>query len=146
MLSEFKKFILRGNVVDLAVAVVVGGAFNAVITALVKDLIQPLINGITGSSKGGTIQGVARFHSLGHSFIFPWGDFVSTFISFLIIASVIFFLVVQPLNRLLSLANRSKTPEEPTERKCPECLSDIPKAAKRCMFCTAKVTPVKSST
>ncbi len=142
MLNEFKKFILRGNVVDLAVAVVVGAAFNAVITSLVKDLIQPLINGITGSSKGTAIQGIAHFDALHHHFIFPWGDFVSNTLSFLTIAAVVFFMVVQPLNRLQSLANRSKSPEEPTERKCPECLSDIPKAAKRCAFCTAKVEPI----
>lgn len=143
MLKEFRKFILRGNVVDLAVAVVIGAAFNAVITALVKDLIQPLINGVTGSTKGGAIQGVAHADILGHSFVFPWGDFVSSVISFVIIAAVVFFLVVQPINKLQSLANKRKTPEEPSNRKCPECLSTIPKAAKRCAFCTSKVVTAK---
>jgi len=141
MLSEFKKFILRGNVVDLAVAVVVGAAFNAVISSLVKDLIQPLINGVTGSTKGAAIQGVAHFNAFEHHFIFPWGDFVSNVLSFLVIAGVVFFMVVQPINHLQSLANRSKVAEEPTERKCPECLSDIPKTAKRCRFCTTRIKP-----
>ena len=142
MLSEFRKFVLRGNVVDLAVAVVVGAAFNSVIQSFVKDVIQPLITGVTGNSKGGTVQGVAHFYIIGHHFIIPWGDFVSSFISFLIIASVVFFFVVQPINKLQEIANRSKKPAEPTDRKCPECLSTIPKAAKRCAFCTAKVSPL----
>ncbi len=145
MLNEFKKFILRGNVVDLAVAVVIGATFNAVISSLVKDLIQPLINGVTGSSKGTAIQGIAHFDTLGRHFTFPWGDFVSNVISFLIIATVVFFLVVQPINHLQTLANRGKGPKEPSDRKCPECLSTIPKAATRCAFCTAKVTPLTKS-
>ena len=144
MLGEFRKFILRGNVVDLAVAVVVGAAFNSVIQSLVKDIIQPMITGVTGSKKG-AVQGVAHFYIASRHFIFPWGDFVSSFISFLIIASVVFFFVVEPINKLQELANRRKTPAEPTDRKCPECLSTIPKAAKRCAFCTAKVTPLVKS-
>jgi large conductance mechanosensitive channel len=144
MLKEFRKFILRGNVVDLAVAVVVGAAFNSVIQSFVKDIIQPLITGVTGSKKG-AVQGIATFHIGSHHFIFPWGDFVSSFISFLIIAGVVFFFVVQPINKLQELANRRKTPEEPTDRKCPECLSTIPKAATRCAFCTAKITPLTKS-
>jgi large conductance mechanosensitive channel len=137
MLSEFKKFILRGNVVDLAVAVVVGAAFNSVVQGFVKDLITPLIAAIGGKPD---------FSSLSfklHGSIFMYGDVLNLIISFLLIAATIFFLVVQPINRLQSLANRKKQPEEPTERKCPECVSDIPKAATRCKFCTAKVEPVK---
>jgi large conductance mechanosensitive channel len=140
MLKEFKKFILRGNVVDLAVGVVIGAAFGAVVTALVNDFIKPLITGFTGGQKG--VQGVAEFHIGKHLFTFPWGDFITALISFLAIAAVIFFCVVQPINKLQSLANRNKVPAEPTDRKCPECLSSIPKAASRCAFCTAKVTPV----
>jgi large conductance mechanosensitive channel len=142
MLSEFKKFILRGNVVDLAVAVVVGAAFNSVIQSLVKDIIQPIINGVTGSTKGKAVQGIANFIVLRHHFTVPWGDFVSSIISFIIIASVVFFFVVQPINKLQAIANRRKVPEESTDRKCPECLSTIPKAATRCAFCTAKITPI----
>lgn len=140
MLKEFRKFILRGNVVDLAVAVVIGAAFNAVVQSVVKDFITPLITGF--SSGGRKLEGIYTFHLRSHVFSFAWGDFLNTLISFLAIAAVVFFLVVQPLNKLQSLANKRKTPEEPTDRKCPECLSEIPKAAKRCAFCTAKVTPV----
>jgi large conductance mechanosensitive channel len=138
MLNEFRKFILRGNVVDLAVAVVVGSAFNSVVQGIVKDLITPLIAAIGGKP---------NFSNLSfelHGSIFMYGNVLNLIISFLIIALVVFFMVVQPLNKLQSVANRSKTPEEPTDRKCPECLSSIPKAAKRCAFCTAKVAPVKS--
>jgi large conductance mechanosensitive channel len=140
MLNDFKKFILRGNVVDLAVAVVIGAAFSGVVTSIVKDLIQPLINGITGSSNGKAVQGVAHLNTLNRHFIFPWGDLVSAIISFLLIALVVFFLVVQPLNKLVAYSNRNKSAEEPTEKKCPECLSTIPKDATRCAFCTAKQT------
>ena len=137
MLSEFKKFILRGNVVDLAVAVVVGAAFNSVVQGFVKDLITPLIAAIGGKPDFSNLSFKL------HGSIFMYGDVLNLIISFLIIAATVFFLVVQPINRLQSLANRNKQPEEPTERKCPECLSDIPKGASRCKFCTAKVTPVK---
>lgn len=136
MLSEFKKFILRGNVVDLAVAVVVGSAFNSVVQGIVKDLITPLIAAIGGQPNFSSL-----FFKL-HGSKFMYGDLINLIISFLLIAGVVFFMVVQPLNKLRAIANRSKTPEEPTDRKCPECLSTIPKAAKRCAFCTAKITPL----
>ena len=139
MLNDFKKFILRGNVVDLAVAVVIGAAFSGVVTGIVKDLIQPLINGITGSSNGKAVQGIAHLDAFNRHFIFPWGDLVSSVISFLLIALVVFFLVVQPLNKLVAYSNRNKAAEESTEKKCPECLSTIPKKATRCAFCTAKL-------
>lgn len=135
MLKDFKKFIMRGNVVDLAVAVVVGGAFGAVVSALVKDLITPLIAAIGGQHDFSKL--IFRVHGS----TFMYGDFINAIVAFLAIATVVFFFVVQPLNKLQSLANRRKTPDEPTERKCPECLSDIPKAASRCKFCTAKIKP-----
>lgn len=144
MFKEFKKFILRGNVVDLAVAVVIGAAFNSVVQSLVKDLIQPLINGLTGSKDGHVAQGVAHWDLGTLHFTFPWGDFVSNVISFLLIAAVVFFLVVQPLNKLLALANRDKDTEEPTTKKCPECYSEINIKATRCAFCTAKLSSEKS--
>lgn len=135
MLRDFRTFVLKGNVVDLAVAVVIGTAFGAIVTALVKDLVTPVIAAIGGkpdfSGLVFTING-SRFQ---------YGDFINAVVSFLIIAAVIFFLVVQPLNKLQSLATRSKAAEDPVNRKCPECLSEIPKAASRCKFCTAKVTP-----
>jgi len=136
MLKEFKKFVLRGNVVDLAVAVVVGAAFGAVVTALVKDFITPLISAIQGH------HDFSDLYFSVHGSKFMYGDFVNTIVSFLSIAAVVFFFVVQPLNKLQSLAIRNKTPDEPADRKCPECLSKIPKAATRCAFCTAKVTPM----
>lgn len=132
-MQEFKKFILKGNVVDLAVGVVIGVAFGAVVNGMVKDIITPLI---------GAIGGQPDFSGLTftiNSSKFLYGDFINAVISFLIIATVIFFFVVQPLNKLQERAARKKTPEDPTEKKCPECLSEIPKAAKRCMYCTSKV-------
>ncbi|MEO6761672.1 MAG: large conductance mechanosensitive channel protein MscL [Candidatus Saccharimonadales bacterium] len=139
MLKEFKKFVMRGNVVDLAVAVVVGAAFNSVIQGLVKDIITPLIAAIGGQHDFSTLSFTINNSK------FLYGDVINLIISFLVIAAVVFFLVVQPLNRLQSLSNKRKTPEEPTDRKCPECLSEIPKAASRCAFCTSKVTPLAKS-
>ncbi len=137
MIQEFKKFILRGNVVDLAVAVVVGAAFGAVVNGLVKDMITPLLGALGGqpdfSRLAFTING-SRF---------MYGEFLNAIVSFLLVASALFFLVVQPLNHLQTRMARRKTPEEPTDRKCPECLSEIPKAATRCKFCTSKVQPAK---
>ena len=135
MLKDFKKFIMRGNVVDLAVAVVVGGAFGAIVAALVRDLITPLIAAIGGQPNFSNLT-----FTVNHS-KFLYGDFVNAIVSFLLIASVIFFFVIQPLNQLQARAARKKTPEEPTDRKCPECLSEIPRAASRCKFCTAKIAP-----
>ncbi|MDB5164475.1 MAG: mscL [Candidatus Saccharibacteria bacterium] len=134
MLKDFKKFILRGNVVDLAVAVVIGAAFSAIVTALVKDLVTPLIAAVGGK------QDFSNLYFTLNNSKFMYGDFLNAVISFLLIAAVIFFLVVQPINKLVAYSNRNKTPEDSTEKKCPECLSEIPKAASRCAFCTAKLT------
>jgi large conductance mechanosensitive channel len=131
MLRDFKTFVLRGNVVDLAVAVVIGAAFGAIVAALVRDLITPIIAAIGGKPD---FSGLA-FTINGSKFLY--GDFINAVVSFLLIALVVFFLVVQPLNKLQAHANRSKVPEDPTDRKCPECLSEIPRAATRCKFCTA---------
>lgn len=132
-MQEFKKFIMKGNVVDLAVGVVVGVAFGGVVSSLVKDLITPLISAI-----GGQPDFSGLTFTINNS-KFSYGEFINAVLSFLIIASVIFFLVVKPLNKLQERAARNKTPDDPTEKKCPECLSKIPKAAKRCMYCTSKV-------
>jgi large conductance mechanosensitive channel len=131
VLGEFRQFLLRGNVVDLAVGIVIGGAFGAVVTALVKDFITPLIGAIFGTSKNGM-----RFQ-LG-SATFLVGDFLDALISFALIAAVIFFLVVKPVNYLIERSRR-EPPPDPTIRKCPECLSEIPVAARRCSFCTSQV-------
>jgi large conductance mechanosensitive channel len=133
MIKDFKKFILRGNMVDLAVAVVVGAAFGAVVTALVADFITPLIAAIGGqpdfSSLYFTINGSK----------FMYGHFINAVISFLIIAAVVFFLVVQPINKLVAASNRNKKPHESGTKACPECLSDVPLKATRCAFCTSKI-------
>jgi len=134
MLKDFRKFILRGNVVDLAVAVVIGAAFNSVVQSLVKDFITPLITGV--SKNGQLVQGT---FVVAHRFTFNWGDFLNTLLSFLIVAAVVFFVVVQPINKMIAMSNRDKDTDEPTEKKCPQCLSTVPKAAKRCAFCTSKI-------
>jgi large conductance mechanosensitive channel len=133
MLNEFKTFLLRGNVVDLAVAVVLGAAFGRVITALVEDLITPIL-GIFGSTDFSTL------HFTINDSVFRYGSFLNAVISFVSIAAAIFFFVVKPVN---SLMERRKTePDvESLTRDCPECLSSIPQAAVRCAFCTAQVTP-----
>jgi large conductance mechanosensitive channel len=134
MLKDFKAFVLRGNVVDLAIAVVIGAAFGAVVSALVKDFVTPLI-AIPGKAPDFSAYTFTVRHS-----VFRYGDFMNVLLSFLILAAVIFFLVLKPINALMS---RHKTePEvESTTRDCPECLSSIPKAASRCAFCSAKSAP-----
>ena len=135
MLTDFKKFILRGNVVDLAVAVVVGLAFAAVVTALVNDLITPLIAAIFGKPNFSNLS-----FTINHS-RFGYGSFINALLSFLIIATVVFFAVVVPLTALMRRLNvLPKDEPEPETHPCPECLSDIPVAARRCAFCTSEVS------
>ncbi len=134
MLKEFKAFVVRGNVVDLAVAVVIGAAFGAVVTGFVKDLLTPLI------SIPGKVTFAGLSFTVNHSTFF-YGDFLNLLISFLSIAAAIFFFVVKPLNTIQARRNRGQGDDDPTTRSCPECLSDIPIAAKRCAFCTAEVPP-----
>lgn len=138
MLKDFKKFILRGNVIDLAVAVVVGAAFTAIVTSLVKDLVTPLIAAIGGKPNFANLS-----FALNHS-KFMYGDFINAIISFLIVAVVIFFFVVQPLNALMSHLNPAEDVDTPSERECPHCLSAVPAAASRCRFCTSTLKPVKA--
>jgi large conductance mechanosensitive channel len=136
LLQEFKAFILRGNVVDLAVAVVIGAAFSGIVTALVKDLITPLIAAIGGKPD---FSALSFTWNKSH---FLYGDFLNALVSFLIIAAVIFFFVVKPINALLALRRReSEPPPEPATRDCPYCLNTIPQKATRCGFCTSEVTP-----
>jgi large conductance mechanosensitive channel len=137
MLKDFKQFVLRGNVVDLAVAVVIGAAFGSIVADLVKDFITPLIGAIYKNSSFAN----AYFTLNGSKFLY--GEFANAVLSFLIIAAVIFFLVITPINKLQIRAARNKVPEDPTEKKCPECLSEIPIAATRCAFCTAKLSAGK---
>lgn len=133
MLQGFKQFILKGNVVDLAVGVVIGVAFGSVVTALVEDIITPIIGAI-----GGTPDFSGISFTINNS-KFLIGDFLNALISFLIVSSVIYFFVVLPMNKLLA-ATRKEKPVDPTTKKCPECLSVIPLDAKRCAFCTAPLS------
>lgn len=133
MLKDFRKFILRGNVVDLAVAVVIGAAFTGIVQALVKDIITPIIAAIGGKAD------FSRLYFTINNSKFMYGDLINAVISFLMIASVVFFLVVQPVNKLVAYSQKNKDAEEPTEKKCKFCLSEIPKEATRCKFCTSKV-------
>lgn len=135
MLKEFKRFILRGNVVDLAVGVIIGAAFGAVVTSLVKDVITPLISALVHIPK------FSKLEILINGTAITYGNFLDALIAFLTMATVVFFFVVQPVNRLVSRMQRGEEKPEPTTRQCPECLSDVPKAAKRCAFCTTKLTP-----
>jgi large conductance mechanosensitive channel len=134
MVKGFKAFLLRGNVIDLAVAVVVGVAFTAVVTAFVKDLVTPLIAAI-----GGKPDFAGLSFTINNS-KFLYGEFINAIIAFLLIAAVLYFFVVMPYEAMLA-RSRKEPPPDPTIRKCPECLSDIPIAATRCSFCTQPVTP-----
>lgn len=135
-MKGFKKFLMRGNLVDLAVAVVVGAAFSSVVTALVKDLITPLITAI-----GGKPDFSALFFTV-HRSKFAYGDFLNAAIAFLVVATVVYFLVLAPVTRLITFSQRHK---EVTERECPECLSEVPVAAKRCRYCTASLITARSA-
>ena len=126
----FKAFLLRGNVVDLAIAVVIGVAFAAVVAAFVKDLVTPLIAAI-----GGQPDFSALYFTINKS-KFLYGDFFNAIIAFLIIAAVIYFLVVVPYTAMVE-RSRKEPPADPTTKKCTECLSEIPKDARRCAFCTS---------
>ena len=131
--QEFKEFLLRGNVIDLAVAVVIGAAFGAVVTALVEDLITPLIAAIGGQPDFSDIAFTINKSR------FAIGSFLNALISFLIIAAVIFFFVVKPVNLLIERARR-QPPADPTEKACPYCLNNVPLAATRCGFCTSDLS------
>ena len=133
MLKEFRQFIMRGNVVELAVAVVIGAAFGAVVTAFVADIITPLVAAIFGKP---SFDGLSFTINKSH---FRYGAFIDAVLSFVMIAAAIFFVVVKPLNMLAARRAAGAPPESPTTKACPECLSDIPIAARRCAFCTSEV-------
>lgn len=135
MLREFKQFVMRGNVVDLAVAVVIGTAFAAVVAAFVADIITPLIAAIFGKQDFGNLSFTINNSK------FLYGDFINALITFLSVAAAIFFFVVKPLNVLEARRAQGAPTESPTTRSCPECLSEIPIAATRCAFCTTEVAP-----
>jgi large conductance mechanosensitive channel len=132
LLSEFRTFVLRGNVIDLAVGIVIGVAFAAVVQALVKDLLTPLIAAIVGQPDFSALT-----FTINRS-VFRYGDFLNTLIAFVTIAAAVFFLVIKPVNALMARFSHRETPE-PTTRKCPYCLMDIPVKARRCAFCTTEL-------
>jgi large conductance mechanosensitive channel len=133
--TEFKQFLLRGNVIDLAVAIVIGTAFAALVQAAVADLLTPLVAAIFGqpdfSGLTFTVNGST----------FRYGHFLNVLIAFVTIAFVVFFFVVKPINRLMELSRRRESPD-PSTRKCPECLSEIPIDARRCAYCTSEVAAI----
>jgi large conductance mechanosensitive channel len=132
MLKDFRQFLLRGNLVDLAVAVVIGAAFGAVVAALVKDIITPLIAAIGGQPDFSNLDFTINKSR------FAYGDFFNAILTFIIIAAVVFFFVVKPVNKLLERMQTGEAVDEET-RECPACLSQIPYAARRCAFCTEEV-------
>ena len=134
MLKDFKTFLLRGNVVDLAVAVVIGAAFGAVVTAMVEDIITPIIAAIGGQPDFATLTFTIN------GSVFKYGAFLNAIISFVIIAAVIFFVVVKPMSLMLARMARGEKPADPTTKLCPECLSEVPLGASKCKFCASPLT------
>jgi large conductance mechanosensitive channel len=130
LMKDFKAFLLRGNLVDMAVGIVIGVAFTAVVTALVGDIVTPIIGAFGGQPD---FSGLSFTINGSH---FKYGAFINALLSFVLVAAVLFYVVVKPVNALI--ARRAGTPE-PTTRPCPQCLSEIPLAAKRCAFCTSEV-------
>jgi large conductance mechanosensitive channel len=133
--KEFREFLLRGSVVDLAVGVVVGAAFGAVVTGLVTAFLTPLIGLVAGKAD---LSSLAFTVGSNPPTEFPYGVFLNALIAFILIAAAVFFLVIKPVNRLM-VRRKTEPAADATTRDCPECLSSIPKAAVRCAFCTAKV-------
>jgi large conductance mechanosensitive channel len=133
MAGGFKQFLMRGNVVDLAVGVVIGAAFGAVVTEFTKDLLTPMIAALVGKPDFSAIT----FEINGSKFLI--GNFVNAIVSFVLIATAVYYFVVLPVNALMARMKKEPPPPDPTTKKCPECLSDIPIPAKRCAFCTTQI-------
>jgi large conductance mechanosensitive channel len=133
MLKGFKEFLLRGNVVDLAVAVVIGGAFGAIVSALVKDLLTPLIAALVGKPDFSALTFTINNSK------FLYGDFLNAVLSFVLIAAAIYFFIVVPVNAINARMRRPVAPAAPATKECPECLSVIPIAARRCAHCTSVI-------
>ena len=131
MLKGFKTFLLRGNVVDLAVAVVVGAAFGAVVTSLTTNILNPLIAAVVGKPDFSAIAVTVNGSRI------QIGTFLNALVSFVLIAGAVYFLVVVPMNAVTARMKRGEAPADPTTKRCPECASEIPIAARRCAFCTS---------
>ncbi|MBE1590696.1 large conductance mechanosensitive channel protein MscL [Nonomuraea angiospora] len=133
-MGGFKKFLLRGNIVELAVAVIVGATFSGLVQALVADLITPLIGAVTG----GRQPNFAEYSFTVNGSRFKYGDFLNHLLTFLMVSAVVYWLIVAPMTRLISLLDRDK---DATTKQCPECLTDIPAEARRCAACTVELVP-----
>ena len=134
MLKGFRQFILRGNVLDLAVAVVIGAAFGAVVTAFVTNIVTPLIAAIVGKPD------FSAFYFSVNGAVISYGVFLNALVAFLLVAAAVYFFMIAPMNAWKARAARNAVPSDPTSKKCPECLSEIPIAARRCAFCTSVVS------
>lgn len=132
MFQEFKQFILRGNVVDLAVGIVIGVAFAAVVDSLVADLLTPVIAAIVGEPDFSQLDFTINDSQ------FTYGNFINALLAFLLVAAALFFFVVKPVNTLVQRARKEPTPD-PTTKKCPECLSEVPVDARRCAYCAQPI-------
>ncbi|MER6002297.1 large conductance mechanosensitive channel protein MscL [Nonomuraea sp. NPDC051941] len=133
-MGGFKSFLLRGNIVELAVAVIVGATFSGLVQALVSDLITPLIGAVTG----GRQPNFADYSFTVNGSRFKYGDFLNHLVTFLMVSAVVYWLIVAPMTRLISLLDRNK---DATTKQCPECLTDIPAEARRCAACTVELVP-----
>ena len=132
MLREFKEFLLRGNVIDLAVGIAIGVAFAGVVNSLVDDLIMPIVAALGGEPN------ISNLDFTINDAVFRYGHFITVLVAFVILAAAIFFFVVKPANYLIQ-RSRTEEPADPSVKKCPECLSEIPLEARRCAFCTSEV-------
>ena len=139
MLQGFRKFLFRGNVVDLAVAVVIGAAFGAVITSFVANILTPLIAAAAGKPDFSDLSIAVNNSKI------LYGTFLNALISFVLVAAAVYFFVVAPMNAYIERRRRGEAPEDPTTKKCPECLGEIPIAARRCAFCTSAVSNISSA-
>ena len=133
MIKGFRQFIMRGNVIDLAVAVVIGAAFGAVVTSFVTNVLTPLIAAIAGKPD------FAAFSVTVNGSVIAYGIFLNALISFLLVAAAVYFFMIAPMNAWKARVARGAAPADPTTRKCPECLSEVPIAARRCAFCTTAI-------
>jgi large conductance mechanosensitive channel len=131
MLKGFRQFIMRGNVLDLAVAVVIGAAFGAVVTSFVTNILTPLIAAIVGKPD------FSAFYFSVNGAVISYGVFLNALVAFLLVAAAVYFFVVTPINALIARSRKAAAPADPTTKKCPECLSEIPLDARRCAFCTS---------
>jgi large conductance mechanosensitive channel len=139
MLKGFRQFIVRGNVLDLAVAVVIGAAFGAVVTSFVTSILTPLIAAMVGKPD------FSAFSFTVNGSVIAYGTFLNALISFLLVAAAVYFFMVAPMNAWKERAARSAVPVDPTTKKCPECASEIPIAARKCPFCTSVVAQAQST-